>query len=82
MKDVLSRIERLNSFDIDTERDAYLESLLQSEIISVIKENSMIVPVSMNERTMLVVLKNDKGELLEVDAVHITNLIYLFYLLY
>ncbi|MGD6968079.1 type II toxin-antitoxin system SpoIISA family toxin [Rossellomorea vietnamensis] len=72
----------MNSFDIDTERDAYLESLLQSEIISVIKENSMIVPVSMNERTMLVVLKNDKGELLEVDAVHITNLIYLFYLLY
>ncbi|MGD6803430.1 type II toxin-antitoxin system SpoIISA family toxin [Rossellomorea vietnamensis] len=82
LKDVLNRIERLNSFDIDNERDAYLESLFQSEIISVIKENSMIIPVFMNERTMLVVLKNDKGELLEVDAVHITNLIYLFYSFY
>ncbi|MBM7620053.1 hypothetical protein JOC95_001905 [Bacillus tianshenii] len=41
----------------------------------------MIVPIFMDERQLLVVLKNKNGELLEVDAVHITNLIYLYYTL-
>ena len=72
-------IERLNSFELGNEKEEYVSSLFQSEIISVIKEDSMIVPVYMDQRSMLIVLKNTSGELLEVDAVHITNLIYLFY---
>lgn len=75
----LSRIETLNSFTYGSELDAYAASLSQSEIISLIKEDSMIVPVYMEQRSIFVVLKNEKGTLLEVDAVHITNLIYLYY---
>ncbi|MFC0273428.1 type II toxin-antitoxin system SpoIISA family toxin [Metabacillus herbersteinensis] len=77
--EVLTRIERLNSFDLGIERESYITSLSQSEIISLIKEDSMIVPVFMNEKNLFVVLKNQKGTLLEVDAVHITNLIYLYH---
>ncbi|NHM32487.1 type II toxin-antitoxin system SpoIISA family toxin [Neobacillus terrae] len=72
-------IERLNSFELGNEKEEYVSSLFHSEIISLIKEDSMIVPVYMEQRSMLIVLKNTSGELLEVDAVHITNLIYLFY---
>lgn len=74
-------IERLNSFDFGDKKESYIQSLFQMEIISLLEEDSMIVPVMLEdeERDVLVVLKNDKGELLEVDAIHITNLIYLFY---
>jgi len=79
LKEVLERIARLNSFELGESKESYVESLYNSEIISLIDEDSMIVPVYMNEENLLVVLKNTKGELLEVDAVHITNLIYLFH---
>ncbi len=77
----LTDIERLNAFEYGDKKESYIQSLFQLEIISLVEEDSMIVPVFLedDDRDMLVVLKNDNGELLEVDAVHITNLIYLFY---
>ncbi|MFE7062051.1 type II toxin-antitoxin system SpoIISA family toxin [Sutcliffiella sp. NPDC057660] len=77
----LIEIAQLNAFDYGEEFEAHLDVLSQSTVISLIKEDSMIVPIFMDERQLLVVLKNKNGELLEVDAVHITNLIYLYYTL-
>ncbi|WP_227522126.1 type II toxin-antitoxin system SpoIISA family toxin [Bacillus solitudinis] len=79
IKRVLSDIERLNSFEFGKEKEVYAESLFQSEIVSLISEDSMIVPIYLDDGNMIVILKNEKGELLEVDAIHITNLIVLFY---
>lgn len=77
----LIEIAQLNAFDYGKEFETHLDALSQSTVISLIKEDSMIVPIFMDERQLLVVLKNRNGELLEVDAVHITNLVYLYYTL-
>jgi len=79
IENVLTEIEYLNSFDLDENRQSTIESLFHSGIVSLIKEDSMLVPVYMTERNMIVVVKNEEGDLLEVDAIHITNLIYLYY---
>lgn len=76
----LNKIEKLNSFNLAEGRQLYSEELSNLKIVSLLKEDSMIVPVDMGKRQFLIVLKNSKGELLEVDAVHIINLIYIFYI--
>lgn len=72
-------IELLNTFEFQKHLEKYIASLYNSEIISLIKDDAMIVPVYLNVRDLLIVLKKGKGELLEVDAIHITNLTHLFY---
>lgn len=76
----LNKIEKLNSFNLAEGRQLYSEELSNLKIVSLLNEDSMIVPVDMGKRQFLIVLKNSKGELLEVDAVHIINLIYIFYI--
>ncbi|KGR73651.1 type II toxin-antitoxin system SpoIISA family toxin [Ureibacillus manganicus] len=76
----LNKIEKLNSFNLEENRQLYIEELSNLKIVSLLNEDSMIVPVDMEKRQLLIVLKNSKGELLEVDAVHIINLIYIFYI--
>jgi hypothetical protein len=76
---VVGKIEKMNTFYLDKHRESDIHSLYESEIVSLIKEEAMIVPVYIKERNLLVVLKKEQGNLLEVDAVHIANLIYLFY---
>lgn len=78
---VLTDIELLNSLAFGEKLESYVQSLFRLEIISLLEENLMITPVFIesNNRNMVVVLKATKGELLEVDAVHMTNLIYLYY---
>lgn len=76
----LNKIEKLNSFNLAESREIYIAELSNLKIVSLLTEDSMIVPVDMEKRQFLIVLKNSKGELLEVDAVHIINLIYIFYI--
>lgn len=76
----LNKIEKLNSFNLGENRQLYIEELSNLKIVSLLNEDCMIVPVDMEKRQLLIVLKNNKGELLEVDAVHIINLIYIFYI--
>nr|WP_198044796.1 type II toxin-antitoxin system SpoIISA family toxin [Lysinibacillus timonensis] len=76
----LNEIERLNSFTLAENREVYIEALSNLKIVSLLNEDSMIVPVDMEQRQLLIVLKNKKGELLEVDAIHIINLVYIFYI--
>ncbi|CAM5220699.1 Type II toxin-antitoxin system toxin SpoIISA OS=Ureibacillus acetophenoni OX=614649 GN=SAMN05877842_1219 PE=4 SV=1 [Ureibacillus acetophenoni] len=76
----LNKIERLNSFNLEENRQSYIEALANLKIVSLLKDDSMIVPVDMEIRQYLIVLKNQKGVLLEVDAVHIINLIHIFYI--
>nr|WP_285890647.1 type II toxin-antitoxin system SpoIISA family toxin [Halalkalibacter oceani] len=79
ISETLDCIARLNTFDYGKEKEEYIKSLAQSGIVTLIKEDSYIVPAYMEEQNLLVVLKNDMGELLEVDGIHITNLISIYY---
>ena len=65
-------------FDLNSEEED-VESLAQSAVVSLVDDESMLVPVFMNTDQFIIVLKKEMGEVLEVDAIHITNLIYLFY---
>ncbi|MCM3393093.1 type II toxin-antitoxin system SpoIISA family toxin [Cytobacillus oceanisediminis] len=79
---VLDDIKNLNSFDYGEELDSHVEALAQSAVVSLIDNESMLVPVFMTDYDdFIVVLKNGRGEVLEVDAIHITNLVYLYYTL-
>jgi Toxin SpoIISA, type II toxin-antitoxin system len=74
----IEQIKTINNFDFDcVEED--VETLAQSAVVSLVVDESMLVPVFMDTDQFIVVLKNEMGEVLEVDAIHITNLIYLFY---
>jgi Toxin SpoIISA, type II toxin-antitoxin system len=74
----VEQIKTINNFDFDSEEDD-VEALAQSAVVSLIEDESMLVPVFMDTDQFIVVLKEEIGEVLEVDAIHIANLIYLFY---
>ncbi len=74
----VEQIKTINNFDFDSEEED-VEILAQSAVVPLIEDESMLVPVFMETDQFIVVLKEDIGEVLEVDAIHITNLIYLFY---
>ncbi|MFL8937184.1 type II toxin-antitoxin system SpoIISA family toxin [Rossellomorea oryzaecorticis] len=76
----VEQIKTINNFDFDSEEED-VEMLAQSAVVPLIEDESMLVPVFMETDQFIVVLKEDIGEVLEVDAIHITNLIYLFYAL-
>lgn len=79
IKAELIKIDRVHNFDINyKEIDEYIDAVYNSEIISMVENDSMIIPIYLEDRNIIVVLKNDRGTLLEVDGVHIVNLVYLF----
>ncbi|MGM0751757.1 MAG: type II toxin-antitoxin system SpoIISA family toxin [Bacillota bacterium] len=73
----VEQIKTINNFDLNSDED--VESLAQSAVVSLVDDESMLVPVFMNTDQFIIVLKKEMGDVLEVDAIHITNLIYLFY---
>jgi hypothetical protein len=81
IRQTLEQIRTINNFDNSVVEDDYVEALAQSSVISLVDDESMLVPVFMDLEEFIVVLKKESGEVLEVDAIHITNLIYLFYTL-
>jgi Ca2+/Na+ antiporter len=74
----IEQIKTINNFDFNSEEED-VETLAQSAVVSLVEDESMLVPVFMETDQFIVVLKEDMGDVLEVDAIHITNLIYLFY---
>lgn len=74
----VEQIKTINNFDLNSEEED-VESLAQSAVVSLVDDESMLVPVFMNTDQFIIVLKKEMGDVLEVDAIHITNLIYLFY---
>ncbi|MCA1054254.1 type II toxin-antitoxin system SpoIISA family toxin [Rossellomorea aquimaris] len=78
IKIATEQIKTIHNFDYNSEED-YVETLAQSAVVSLVDDESMLVPVFMNTDQFIVVLKKEFGDVLEVDAIHITNLIYLFY---
>lgn len=74
----VEQIKTINNFDLNNEEED-VESLAQSAVVSLVDDESMLVPVFMNTDQFIIVLKKEMGDVLEVDAIHITNLIYLFY---
>jgi Toxin SpoIISA, type II toxin-antitoxin system len=74
----VEQIKTINNFVFNSEEDD-VETLAQSAVVSLVDDESMLVPVFMDTDQFIVVLKKEMGDVLEVDAIHITNLIYLFY---
>jgi hypothetical protein len=75
----LIKIDRLNNFDFNYRIiEEYIDSVYNSEIIAMVENDSMLIPIHSGNKNLIVVLKNDKGTLLEVDGVHVANLVYLF----
>jgi Toxin SpoIISA, type II toxin-antitoxin system len=78
IRKTVEQIKTINNFDFNSEEDD-VETLAQSAVVSLVDDESMLVPVFMDTDQFIVVLKKELGDVLEVDAIHITNLIYLFY---
>lgn len=57
----------------------WVEALKKSKIVSTKDESFFVVPVYMEQRELLIVLLVDKGNLFTIDAIHITNLVYMYY---
>jgi Toxin SpoIISA, type II toxin-antitoxin system len=74
----VEQIKTINNFALNSEEED-VESLAQSAVVSLVDDESMLVPVFTNTDQFIIVLKKEMGDVLEVDAIHITNLIYLFY---
>lgn len=78
LQGVLGRVEHMYSLEFK-KKEELVNALNKTLIVSQIEDDTMIAPVYMEERSLLVVLRNQKGDFLEIDAVHITNLVYLYY---
>lgn len=79
----LDRISNLCNFEYPENIDTYTQALFDSDIVSIIDEEILIVPVFLNnnntDHDILIVIKNSEGILLEIDAIHIVNLVHIFY---
>lgn len=79
IKQELQKIDRINNFGFkESNIVEYIEALFNTEIISLVDNDSMLVPIYLEDHSLIIVLKNNKGILLEVDGVHIANLVHLF----
>ncbi|CCG47377.1 hypothetical protein HBHAL_5042 [Halobacillus halophilus DSM 2266] len=76
----LDTIEATHNFEMGNHKEEYADYLLQYEVVSLIEEESMIVPVINQKEHYLIVLKSERGEVLEIDALHIVNLTNLYHL--
>ncbi|SFF64446.1 Toxin SpoIISA, type II toxin-antitoxin system [Halobacillus alkaliphilus] len=76
----LDTIEATHNFEMGKYKEEYADYLLQYEVVSLIEEESMIVPVINKKEQYLIVLKSEHGEVLEIDALHIVNLTNLYQL--
>ncbi|BFH16785.1 type II toxin-antitoxin system SpoIISA family toxin [Paenibacillus melissococcoides] len=74
----LNEIERLLSYDFGDNKTSYISALYQSEIVSLSNEDSMIIPVYLDKLILIILLRNETGQLLEVDGIHIVNLTHLY----
>ncbi|MFZ0474368.1 MAG: type II toxin-antitoxin system SpoIISA family toxin, partial [Halobacillus sp.] len=76
----LDIIEATHNFEMGKHKEVYAEYLLQYEVVSLMEEESMIIPVINRREQYLIVLKSEHGEVLEIDALHIVNLTNLYHL--
>ena len=76
----LDTIEATHNFEMGKYKEVYAEYLLQYEVVSLMEEESMIIPVINSREQYLIVLKSEHGEVLEIDALHIVNLTNLYHL--
>jgi len=81
LKETLTHIAQIHSFNYESDMQSHIDLLLESSIVSLKNDDSILVPVFMDERDMVIVLNKDKGMPMEVDGIHVTNLTYLFYTL-
>lgn len=75
----LEEIELMYGFNVDDNREDKIKDLVQSSVVTQENDEFMIVPVYVMNDFMLVVVENKKANILEIDAMHITNLIVLYY---
>lgn len=77
--ETLEQIDRDYGLSLSLNREENIDVLFDSSVLSVLDEGFMILPVYMDGNNLLAVIESKKGEILEVDAVHITNLIFLYH---
>lgn len=78
IESALDEMERWLTVDFGDEKEDYVASLMDSAIVTVPNEEMMIVPVYLGDVVYLILLKNERGQLYEVDGIHIANLAHLF----
>lgn len=76
---ILEQMDTMFTLDLNETMDSYTESLLQTEILTLVDKDCIIAPIFMSSHSFVAILQRNKGYLLEVDAVHVLNLVYLFY---
>lgn len=75
----IAKIELMYGFQLTENREENINDLIDSMVVMQENVKFMIVPVYVMNKDMLVVVESTKGDMLEVDAMHITNLIVLYY---
>ncbi|MDQ0199974.1 type II toxin-antitoxin system SpoIISA family toxin [Neobacillus ginsengisoli] len=79
IRTILEQIDDMYVLDLEENLDSHSESLFQTEVVTLLDKDCIIAPVFMSSHSFIVFLRKEKGFLLEVDAVHVLNLVYLYY---
>ena len=75
----LIRIDHIHNFGFNQQLILmYAESIFQLEVITLEDHDALLVPVHLLSYNFIIVLKKDKGIPIEVDGVHVANLVHIY----
>ena len=79
IKQKLNRIDHIHNFGFNQQLLlSYTESIFNLEVIPLEDQDALLIPVHLRSYNFIIVLKKDKGIPIEVDGVHVANLVHIY----
>lgn len=79
IKQKLIRIDHIHNFGFNQSNLlAFTDSIFNSEVITLENYDALFIPVHLRMYNFIIVIKKDKGIPIEVDGVHIANLVHIY----
>lgn len=79
IKQKLIRIDHIHNFDFNQQLlQSFTDSIFNLEVITLEDHDALLIPIHLQMYNFIIVLKKDKGIPIEVDGVHIANLVHIY----
>lgn len=79
IKQKLIRIDHIHNFGFNQRLIlAFTDSIYNSEVITLEDYDALLIPVHLQMYNFIIVIKKDKGIPIEVDGVHVANLVHIY----
>ena len=79
IKQKLIRIDHIHNFGFNQQSlNTFTEAIFNLEVIPLEDHDALLIPVHLHSYNFIIVLKRDKGIPIEVDGIHVANLVHIY----